>query len=53
MHSMVLLSDEDQAKAHFGPLEHSANLDARQVHGFTEHTIGSKIVLLTPDETPR
>jgi hypothetical protein len=30
---MVLLGDEAQAKARFGPFEDSANLDARQVHG--------------------
>jgi hypothetical protein len=29
---MVLLDDEAQAKAHFGPFEDSANHDARQVH---------------------
>jgi hypothetical protein len=33
MHSMVLLGDQTQAKAHFGPFEDIANLDARQVHG--------------------
>jgi hypothetical protein len=46
MHSMVLLGEEAQAKAHFGPFEDSANLDTRQVHGL-------EIVLHTPDETPR
>jgi hypothetical protein len=30
---MVLLSDEAQVKARFGPLRHSANLDGRKVHG--------------------
>jgi hypothetical protein len=29
MHSMVLLSDEAQVEAHFGPFGDSANLDAR------------------------
>jgi hypothetical protein len=33
MHSKLLLGDEAQVKAHFGPFEDSANLDARQVHG--------------------
>jgi hypothetical protein len=33
MHSKVLLCDEVQVKARFGPFEDSANLDARQVHG--------------------
>jgi hypothetical protein len=30
---MILLGDEAQVKARFGPFEDSANLDARQVHG--------------------
>ena len=30
---MVPLADEAQVKARFGPIEHSANLDARLVHG--------------------
>jgi hypothetical protein len=30
---MVLLSDEAQVEAHFGPLEDRANLDARWLHG--------------------
>jgi hypothetical protein len=30
---MVLLGDEAQVKARFGPFGDSANLDARQVHG--------------------
>ena len=29
----VTTSDEGQVEAHFGPIEHSANLDARLVHG--------------------
>jgi hypothetical protein len=29
MHPMVLLGDEAQVEAHFGPLGDSANLDAR------------------------
>ena len=28
MHPMLLLGDEAEAKAHFGPFEDSANLDA-------------------------
>jgi hypothetical protein len=31
---MVLLGDEAQVDASFGPFEDSANLDARLVHGF-------------------
>jgi hypothetical protein len=53
MHTMILLGDEAQLKARFGPFKDSANLDARQVNSCTEHTIDSEIVLHTPDETPR
>jgi hypothetical protein len=31
---MVLLGDEAQVNAHFGPFGDSANLDTRLVHGF-------------------
>jgi hypothetical protein len=36
--------DEAQVKAHFGPFEDSANLDARQVHGLhrTYHRLGNR-----------
>jgi hypothetical protein len=37
----------------FGLFGDSANLDARWVHGLRERSIGSKIVLDTPDRTPR
>ena len=30
---LVLLGDEAQVEARFGPFKHSANLDARYVHG--------------------
>jgi hypothetical protein len=51
---MVLLDDEAQVIARFGLFGDSANLNARLVHGFcTEHTTGSKIILNTPDRTPR
>ena len=30
---MVPLGEEAQVEAHFGPFEHSANLDAILVHG--------------------
>ena len=50
---MVLLGDEAQLEAHFGPFGDSANLDARSVHGFcAERTIGSKIIFDAPDGTP-
>jgi hypothetical protein len=29
---MVLLGDEAQVEAHFGPFQESANINARQVH---------------------
>ena len=46
---MLLLGDEAQLEARFGPFGDSANLDARSVHGFAERTIGSKIILDAPD----
>ena len=49
---MVLLGDEAQLEAHFGPFGDSANLDARSVHGCIERTIGSEIILDAPDGTP-
>jgi hypothetical protein len=48
MHPMVLLCDEAQLKARFGPFTDSANLDVRSVHG-----IDSEIILDAPDGTPR
>jgi hypothetical protein len=50
---MVLLGDEAQVVARFGPLGDSANLDARYMHGLGEQTIGSKIYLDAPYETSR
>ena len=49
---MVLLRDEAQVEARFGPIGDSGNADA----GCTvcgERTIGSEIVLDAPDGTPR
>jgi hypothetical protein len=40
-------------KAQFGLFGDSANLDARLVHGFAKHTMGSEIILDAPDGTPR
>ena len=34
---MVLLGDETQLEARFGPFGDCANLDARSVHGFSTH----------------
>ena len=50
---MVLLSDEAQLEARFGPFGDSANLDVRSVHGLRRTTIGSDIILDAPDGTPR
>jgi hypothetical protein len=50
---MGLLGDEAQVEAWFGPFGDSATLDARLVHVCVEHTVGSKIVLESPDGTPR
>ena len=50
---MVLLGDEAQLKAHFGPFGDSGNIDANWVHGCAEHTIGSEIILDALDGSPR
>jgi len=41
---MVLLGDEAQLEARFGPFGDSANLDARSVHGLhqTYHRLGNR-----------
>ena len=49
---MVLLSDEAEVKAPFGPFRDSANLDADRCTVCAERTIGSEIVLDAPDGTP-
>ena len=50
-HPAVLLGDEEQVEARFGPIGDSGNADARcTVCG--ERTIGSEIVLDAPDGTP-
>ena len=38
---MVLLGDEAEVEASFGPFGDSANLDARSVHGLRGTTLGS------------
>ena len=48
---MVLLGDEAQLEARFGPFGDSANHDARWVHG--SRTIGLETILDAPDGTPR
>jgi hypothetical protein len=49
----VLLADEAQVKARFGPFVDSATLDARLVHSLRRMTVGSKIVLQALNGTPR
>jgi hypothetical protein len=51
MHLMVLLGDEAQVDARFGPFGDSANLEAMRV--CAKRTIGSEIILNAPDGTPR
>ena len=48
---MVLLGDEAEVEAHFGPLGDSANLDADRCMVCAERTIGSKIILGVLDGT--
>ena len=50
---MVLLGDETQLEARFGLFGDSANLDARYVHGLLQTYDRLKIILDTPDGTPR
>ena len=50
---MVLLGDDAQVEARFSPCGESANLDARLVRGLHRTYIGSEIILVTPDGTPR
>ena len=53
MYPMVLLGDEAQVEACFGPFGDSANLDADRCTVCAKRTIGSEIVLDAPDATPR
>jgi hypothetical protein len=50
---MILLGDVAQVEACFSLFGDSGNLNARNVHGLCRITIGSEIVLDTPDGTPR
>ena len=50
---MVLLRDEAQVEARFGPLGDSANLDTDKCMVCAKHTIGSEIILDAPHGTPR
>jgi hypothetical protein len=53
VHAMVLLGDEAQAKARFGRLGIVLVLTQDRCTVCAEQTIGSKIILHTPDKTPR
>ena len=50
---MVLLHDEGQVEARFGPLGNSANLDADMCTVCAKRTIGSVIILDAPDGIPK
>ena len=50
---MEHLGDAGQVEACFGPFEDSVNLSKRLVQGLHHSTICSKIILGTPDGTPR
>ena len=50
---MVLLGDEAQEKACFGPFGESVNLDTNRCTVCVECTIGSNIILDAPDGTSR
>jgi hypothetical protein len=50
---MVLLGDEAQVEAHFGPFGDSPFLTQDRCMVCAEHNIRSEIVLDAPDGTPR
>jgi hypothetical protein len=50
---MVLLGDEAQVEARFGPFGDSANLNARKVHSLRRTYHSSEIILDAPDGTLR
>ena len=49
---MVLIGDEAEVEAHFGPFGDRANLDADRCMVCAEHTLGSEITLDAPNGTP-
>ena len=51
-HPMVLLCDEAQVEARFGPLGDSANFDVDRCMVCAKRIIGSEIVLDATDGTP-
>ena len=50
---MVLLGDEAQVEARFGPFGDSGNLDADRCMVCAKRTIGLEIILDALDGTPR
>ena len=50
---MVLLGDEAEVQASFGPFRDSANLDVDRCLVCAKHTIGSETFLGAPDGTRR
>ena len=50
---MVLLCDEAQVEARFGPLGDSANFDADRCMVCAKRTAGSEFIFDAPDGTPR
>ena len=50
---MVLLCDEAQVEDRFSPLGDSTNLDVYRCTVCAKRTIGSEIILDTPNGTPR
>jgi hypothetical protein len=53
MHPMELLGDMGHVESRFGLFGDSTNLDASSCLVCAERIIGSKIILDTPDGTPR
>ena len=53
MHPIVLLGDEAQVEARFGPLGDSAKLDTDRCMVCAKRTAGSEFIFDAPDGTPR
>jgi hypothetical protein len=50
---MELLGDVGHVESCFSPIRDGVSIGARECTVCAEHTIGSEIILDTPDETPR
>jgi hypothetical protein len=50
---MELLDDVGNVESHFDLFGDSVSVGARYMHDFRQSTIGSEIILDTPDGTPR